>query len=275
LGNVTSTTFVIVLFGQYGTRLLEPENIENIWIIGVKRVTMVLLGIFIALIIGRLIWPTLARVELRYSLATAMNNLGILYNQIMTNLMANTSKNRKKNLKMVVKIERNIQLLLIRQRVLLSMARKEPRFRGPFEPNKYLSMIRSSQFILDLLRSTRVFVENFKHYTIPDESYLYYTWDDPDCQDLITNITLSFYLYSAAIQMRKPLPCYLPNHENPNKRLNRKILNKLQTETNPDLYEFWIGYYAFSMCISEIISGLKLIEISTISLFGQELLMNI
>ncbi|ORX47655.1 hypothetical protein BCR36DRAFT_584756 [Piromyces finnis] len=273
LGNVTSTTFVIVLFGQYGTKLLEPENMENIWLVGIKRVTMVLLGIFIALIIGRLIWPTLARIELRYSLATAMNNLGILYNQIMTNLMANTTKNDKNNLKMVVKIERNIQLLLIRQRVLLSMSRKEPRFRGPFEPNKYLSMIRSSQFILDLLRSTRVFVENFKNYTIPNESFLYYTWDDIDCQDLITNVTLCFYLYSAAIQMRKPLPCYLPNPENPNKRLNHKILMKLQTETDADLYEFWIGYYAFSMCISEILNGLKLIEISTISLFGQELLM--
>lgn len=270
LGCVTSTTFVIVLFGQYGTNLLEPENLENIWLVGVKRVTMVLLGIFIALIIGRLIWPTLARTELRYSLATSMSYLGILYNQIMTNLMANTSKNQKYNLKVAIKIERSIQLLLIRQRVLLAMARKEPRFRGPFEPNKFLSMIRSSQFILDLLRSIRVFVENFKHYEIPDSSFLYYTWDDSDCQDLITNITLCFYLYSAAIQLHKPLPCYLPNPENPNKRLNRKILVKLRTETNNNLYEFWIGYYAFSMCISEILNGLKLIEISAVSLYGQE-----
>ncbi|ORX80429.1 hypothetical protein BCR32DRAFT_293874 [Anaeromyces robustus] len=272
LGCVTATTFVIVLYGQYGTKLLEPENIENIWLVGVKRVTMVLLGIFIALIIGRILWPTLARIELRYSLATAMNYLGILYNQIMNNLMIHTSKSQNNNLKMVIKIERNIQLLLIRQRVLLSMARKEPRLRGPFEPNKFLSMIRSSQFILDLLRSTRVFVENFKNYKIPDPSYLYYTWDDTDCQDLITNIALCFYLYSAAIQMRKPLPCYLPNPENPNQRLNRKILIKLKTETDTDLYEFWIGYYAFSMCISEILSGLKLIEISILSLYGQEIL---
>lgn len=270
LGCVTSTTFVIVLFGQYGTKLLEPENMENIWLVGVKRVTMVLLGIFIALIIGRIIWPTLARIELRNSLATAMNYLGILYNDIMTNLMANTTNSHKHSLKVAIKIERNIQLLLIRQRVLLAMSRKEPRLRGPFEPDKYLSMIRSSQFILDLLRSTRVFVENFKNYNIPDVSYLYYTWDDSDCQDLITNITLCFYLYSAAIQLRKPLPCYLPNPENPNKRLNRKILVKLQTESNTDFCEFWIGYYAFSMCISEILGGLKLIEVSAISLYGQE-----
>jgi len=243
---------------------------ENIWLVGVKRVTMVLLGIFIALIIGRIIWPTLARIELRNSLATAMNYLGILYNDIMTNLMANTTNSHKHSLKVAIKIERNIQLLLIRQRVLLAMSRKEPRLRGPFEPDKYLSMIRSSQFILDLLRSTRVFVENFKNYNIPDVSYLYYTWDDSDCQDLITNITLCFYLYSAAIQLRKPLPCYLPNPENPNKRLNRKILVKLQTESNTDFCEFWIGYYAFSMCISEILGGLKLIEVSAISLYGQE-----
>lgn len=266
------TTFVIVLFGQYETKLNDPEHLENIWFVGVKRVSMVLTGILMSLLIGRVIWPSLARIELRYSMARSLDSLGILYNQIMSKLMTITipNYNATDKLKTIIKIERNIQLLLIQQRVLLSLARKEPRFRGPFQPNKFLTIIRSSQLILDLLRSTRVFVESFRTFTIPEPDQLFFTWDDPDCNILITNITLCLYLYSAAIQIRKPLPNYLPDPSYAQKNINRKVLIKLRNETNSYLWEFWIGYYAFSMCISEILQGLSVIEMTTIDLYGQQ-----
>ncbi|KAJ3339051.1 hypothetical protein HDU93_008637 [Gonapodya sp. JEL0774] len=263
---VSVLTFSVVAIPQWMATHYSSEPAPNILRIAYQRVLMITLGGLLTVVINRMIWPRLARVELRKSLGETIEGVGTLYAQLASSFMTRRRFTQAETDR-IEDLEQRLQLRIIQERVLLFLARREPRAQGPFPHHTFHELIRSLQFVVDLLRSTRVVLTQTHFNEELDESHMLLL--DADRVQMFRNVLVLIWIIRAALKMKAPLPAYLPDCVSPRVRLNEKFLKlraKYPSDTNA-----WatLAFYSYSFAMTLIIWRLEKVALAIKSLYGE------
>ncbi|KAJ1654317.1 hypothetical protein IWQ61_005732 [Dispira simplex] len=128
VGYIVLILYMISEFGVY-TDFLPTENILTIVY---KRLWTVVAGVIITTIVNALVWPRIARVELRHMMATCLDNLGLVHSHIVAKLVIHPLLNPENHFfKMYLE---HVQLLNQASPVspTSNLPGEEPRQRNPY-----------------------------------------------------------------------------------------------------------------------------------------------
>ncbi|WAQ89456.1 hypothetical protein PtA15_11A144 [Puccinia triticina] len=226
-----------------------------------NRIVCVFVGVLFGWVINSFVWPYKARRELRKCLSEFLLESAFLYSFLVKNysskptgagdeaeetgaaegdpnLASEATENSalllgshaKAQLKSRVdelsKMEMFLQVKLIRLFGLLSATRHEPRLKGRFPKARYQTMLQGCQLMLDMLHSLRAVTvrEEWFEQTVR-EDFLLAARDEH--RELVGNLVLFFGLLSSSIELKAPLPPYLPPAAEARARLLKKISDRL------------------------------------------------
>jgi hypothetical protein len=168
-------------------------------------------------------------------------------------------------------VELSLQVSLVELQGLLAYAPNEPRLKGPFPAKTYEAMLTSCQNILDKFLSIRIVILKDVWATQVRRDLML-----PASQELMEmagSVLLYFYLLASALQLKTPLPPYLPPAEKAREMLMLKLqqlpkitadLKKNNSPNNSDSVkdECYMVYYAYVIMMESII-----IELDKVNFF--------
>ncbi|KAI8647527.1 hypothetical protein BD408DRAFT_378306 [Parasitella parasitica] len=174
-------------------------------------------------------------------------------------------------------VEFSLQVSLVELQGLLAYAPNEPRLKGPFPAKTYEAMLTSCQNILDKFLSIRIVILKDVWATQVRRDLML-----PASQELMEmagSVLLYFYLLASALQLKTPLPPYLPPAEKAREMLMLKLqkLPKLTadlkkndlTDSNESVKdECYMVYYAYVIMMESIIIELDKLGQRMKELFG-------
>ncbi|KAI7903752.1 uncharacterized protein BX663DRAFT_471797 [Cokeromyces recurvatus] len=273
------------------------------------RCVAVSLGVIIGLIVTAYVWPYEARTEVRKGLSDLILRLSWLYKQLVStyseddqvyreeyknsktllkkydmssvepNLYSNNpyliTKHNKERADVLQRIELSIQVNIFELQALLVHAPNEPRLKGPFPAKTYQAMLVCCQNILDKFLSLRIVILKDVWAIHVRRSFLIPVSNE--FMEMAGNVFLYFYLLASALQLKTPLPPYLP----PAEKTRQRLLSKLQqipliiensikelglTEEKKD--ECYMVYYAYVVLMENIIRELDQLGNHMKNLFG-------
>ncbi|KAK4517546.1 uncharacterized protein ATC70_000885 [Mucor velutinosus] len=174
-------------------------------------------------------------------------------------------------------VELSLQVSLVELQGLLAYAPNEPRLKGPFPVKTYEAMLTSCQNILDKFLSIRIVILKDVWATQVRRDLML-----PASQELMEmagSVLLYFYLLASALQLKTPLPPYLPPAEKAREMLMLKlqqlpkITADLKKNNSPNSNESvkdecYMVYYAYVIMMESIIIELDKLGQKMKELFG-------
>ncbi|CAO3635085.1 unnamed protein product [Mucor fragilis] len=174
-------------------------------------------------------------------------------------------------------VELSLQVSLVELQGLLAYAPNEPRLKGPFPAKTYEAMLTSCQNILDKFLSIRIVILKDVWATQVRRDLML-----PASQELMEmagSVLLYFYLLASALQLKTPLPPYLPPAEKAREMLMLKlqqlpkITADLKKNNSPNSNESvkdecYMVYYAYVIMMESIIIELDKLGQKMKELFG-------
>lgn len=166
--------------------------------------------------------------------------------------------------------ELSLQFSLVELQDLLVHAPNEPRLKGPFPAKTYEAMLTSCQNILDKFLSIRIVIlkdiwatQVRKDLMLPASKEL---------MEMAGSVLLYFYLLASALQLKTPLPPYLPPAEKAREMLMLKLqqlpkitsdLKKNNDHSDSEAVkdECYMVYYAYVVMMENIIIELDKVNI--------------
>ncbi|KAI8355558.1 hypothetical protein BD560DRAFT_407182 [Blakeslea trispora] len=282
------------------------------------RCATVSAGVMIGLFVTAYVWPYEARREMRKGLSDLLIRLSWLYKQLVSEYSEDqsplTSRPEMAYSQMVKQVINNssdpylnristsreelealarrneirsfqfqqtelaLQVTLVELQGLLAYAPNEPRLKGPFPVKTYEAILESCQAILDKFLSIRIIILKDVWATQVRRDLML-----PASQELMEmagSVLLYFYLLASALQLKTPLPPYLP----PAEKAREKLMLKLQQmpkipadlKKNNDFTasseavkdECYMVYYAYVVMMESIIIELDKLGQKMKELFG-------
>ncbi|KAI9283404.1 hypothetical protein BY458DRAFT_428000 [Sporodiniella umbellata] len=267
--------------------------------LAIMRCATVSAGVIIGLIVTTYIWPFEARKEMRKGLSDFLIRLSWLYKQLVSEysdykdavpirknddrkvtsvweLEALARRNEIRSYQFQ-NVELSLQFSLVELQDLLLHAPNEPRLKGPFPVKTYEAMLTSCQTILDKFLSIRIVILKDVWATQVRKDLML-----PASQELMEmagSVLLYFYLLASALQLKTPLPPYLPPAEKAREMLMLKLqqlpkittdLKKNNDSIDSDLVkdECYMVYYAYVVIMESIIIELDKLGHQMKELFG-------
>jgi hypothetical protein len=173
-------------------------------------------------------------------------------------------------------VELELQVTLVELQGLLAYAPNEPRLKGPFPVKTYEAMLTSCQNILDKFLSIRIVILKDVWATQVRRDLML-----PARQELMEmagSVLLYFYLLASALQLKTPLPPYLPPAEKTRELLMIKLqqLPKITADLKKNdnsggdsvKDECYMVYYAYVIMMESIIIELDKLGQEMKKLFG-------
>lgn len=173
-------------------------------------------------------------------------------------------------------VELELQVSLVELQGLLAYAPNEPRLKGPFPVKTYEAMLTSCQNILDKFLSIRIIILKDVWATQVRRDLML-----PASQELMEmagSVLLYFYLLASALQLKTPLPPYLPPAEKTRELLMLKLqqlpritadLKKNNSAGGDEVKdECYMVYYAYVIMMESIIIELDNLGQEMKKLFG-------
>lgn len=160
-------------------------------------------------------------------------------------------------------VELSLQVSLVELQGLLAYAPNEPRLKGPFPAKTYEAMLASCQNILDKFLSIRIVILKDVWATQVRRDLMLPA--SKELMDMAGSVLLYFYLLASALQLKTPLPPYLPPAENAREMLMMKLqqLPKITTDLKKNNNEnsnneavkdeCYMVYYAYVIMMESII----------------------
>ncbi|KAI8052769.1 hypothetical protein BDF21DRAFT_371567 [Thamnidium elegans] len=173
-------------------------------------------------------------------------------------------------------VELELQVSLVELQGLLAYAPDEPRLKGPFPVKTYESMLTSCQNILDKFLSIRIVILKDVWATQVRRDLMLPA--SLELMEMAGNVLLYFYLLASALQLKTPLPPYLPPAEKTRELLMMKLqqlpkitadLKKNNDDTGDAVKdECYMVYYAYVVMMESIIIELDKLSQEMKKLFG-------
>lgn len=193
-----------------------PSTAHIAWTRGLAFVV----GVVAAVIVNWVLWPFVARHELRKALASMMIYSSIIYRGVVAKYVyfEKGEEPTKEDIARSEMLEGRLREGLVRIRQLMALTRHEIRLRGPFNPLPYSALIDGCERFFEYLISVRQSSLFFHPHYMSDneqaaESLLTYR------RDAVAAILMNLYVLAGALKMDQKVPRYLPNAAAARKRL--------------------------------------------------------
>ena len=148
-----------------------------------------------------------------------------------------------------IQLESTLQSQILQLDEYVQHAPHEPRLKGPYPAQVYHEILKSCQVLLDRLLTMR---SVHQQVTVKDEAWRdYLNPSRRERYDMFGTVQMTFYLAASALQIKAPLPQYIPSAAGSRKRLMIKIrtcafLTDYSSKFLVDTLKFRVLYTRFS-----------------------------
>ncbi|KAF5251498.1 hypothetical protein FANTH_3429 [Fusarium anthophilum] len=220
---------------------------------GVYKGLVFLIGTIAPIIVNWMLWPFIARHELRTALSSMILYMSIMYRNVVANYVYfDEGKDpTPETIRRSEMLESRMREGFVRIRQLLVMSRHEIRLRGPFDPIPYSCLAASCERFFEYLIAVR-------------QSALFYNpnyiRDNPVAaghlhsyrRDAVAAILGNLYILAVALRSERKVPRYLPSAAAARKKLlHRTAELAREMEEDTEGYELerqktWSDIYSYS-----------------------------
>ena len=218
-GFIGSISYVVVSLELY-TNQGRPSIVEVAWTRGLAFVV----GTIAAVIVNWILWPFIARHELRKSLSLMLLHSAVLYRSVVAKYIYYAAGNEPgpEDVVRSEMLEGRLREGFVRIRQLMELTRHEIRIRAPFDITHYSALIDASERFFERLVEVR-------------QSSLYFQPFQPTRQpgmteklfgvrrDAVASILMNLYILAGALRANRPVPRYTPSSAEARKRLLDKM----------------------------------------------------
>ena len=215
-GLVGCLAFTIISLSAYTDDTKAVGIVQLTWTRGVACV----IGVTAAVVVNWIIWPFIARHELRKSVSTMLLHLSILYRGVVSKYVYYIDEGTptQNDIERSEMLEGRLREAFVRIRQLLDLTGHEVRLRAPFDSEPYRALIDTCESFFDDLVKIRQFSLYFQPIMGQSDSaanaaLLYYR------RDAVASILMIMYTLAGALKTGRPLPRYLPSAAAARKRL--------------------------------------------------------
>jgi hypothetical protein len=272
-GLVGCLSFTIISLSAY-TRDTRAGGIVHLtWTRGVACI----IGITAAVVVNWIIWPFIARHELRKSVSTMLLHLAILYRGVVSKYVYYTDEGSptQKDVERSEMLEGRLREAFVRMRQLLDLTSHEIRLRAPFNSQPYCALIDTSESFLNDLIKIRQFSLYFQPILGQSDAAANAALLSHR-RDAVASIIMVMYTLAGALKTGRPLPRYLPSAAAARKRL-------LDRMADPDVYGNMAGdeverkkrrwadvyQYAYSKTLTDVVEQLHQLHQTTKLITGE------
>lgn len=206
-GLVGCVSFVIVsLNANIGEGNLSI--VDAAWAHGVAFIV----GVMSAILISWMLWPFIARHELRKSLSLMIYYLALIYRGVVAQYIyyEEGEAPTKADITRSEMLEGRLREGFVRMRHLLALTRHEVRLREPFNPLPYSALIENCESFFEHLVEVRQFSLYFHpHYMSQNEEASKELL--PFRRDAVASILMNLYILAGALRGNRKVPRYLPS----------------------------------------------------------------
>ncbi|KUJ20490.1 uncharacterized protein LY89DRAFT_579417 [Mollisia scopiformis] len=206
-GIVGCISFVVVSLGAKAADGL-PSVVQISWTRGLAFVV----GVVAAVVVNWILWPFVARHELRKALSAMLIYSSIIYRGVVAKYVyyEKGEEPGKEDVERSEMLEGRLREGFVRIRQLMALTRHEIRLRGPFNPLPYSALIDACERFFEYLVAVRQSSLFFHPHYISDseqaaESLLSYR------RDAVAAILMNLYVLAGALRGDRPVPRYLPS----------------------------------------------------------------
>lgn len=214
-GIVGCLTFTVVSLSAY-TAGGYPSVLTIAWTRGVAFIV----GLVAALTVNWVLWPFVARHELRKSLSSMMLHSAILYRGVIAKYIyyAHGDEPGPEDIARSEMLEGRLREGFVRMRQLMELTRHEMRLRAPFNPLPYSALIAACESFFEHLVQVRQSSLYFQPNMLASDPAEIAALSIPR-RDAVAVILVNLYVLACALRADKPVPRYLPSAAVARKRL--------------------------------------------------------
>ncbi|KAI1124754.1 hypothetical protein F5Y10DRAFT_248831 [Nemania abortiva] len=199
------------------------------------RGAIMIFGVVASIIVNWILWPFVARHDLRKGLASMIFNCSIVYRCIISQYVYYEKGDAptEQDIEASESLEGLLREGFVRLRQLLGLTRHEIRLRAAFDPLPYSALISACEQFFDHLVTVRQSSLFYHPHSIGDDSeatmdLLSYRRDE------IATVMTNLYILAGALRADRPVPKYLPNTAVARKRLLDRMLELEMEHTASD-----------------------------------------
>lgn len=275
-GLVGCIAFTVVSLTEY-----QNHEAQSTAIIAATRGGAIAVGVVASIVVNWVIWPFVARHDLRKAISMMIFYCSIMYRNIVSKYVYYEEGNEptKADIEASEILEGRLREGFLRLRQLLGLTRHEIRLRSPYNPLPYSGLIDACEQFFEYIVALR-------------QSSLFYNpqfvRDDAEAaaqllsyrRDAIATILTNLYVLSGALRADRKVPRYLPNAAAARKELleQSKLLeaeltaSKRHSKTEKTEAEKWAQIYSYSYneSLTGCVEQLKELEKFTKVIVGEQ-----
>jgi hypothetical protein len=181
-------------------------------------------GVVSAVVVNWILWPFVARHELRKSISAMLFHSAVIYRGVVSKYIyyeeGNTPK--KADIARSELLEGRLREGFVRIRQLMALTRHELRLRGPFNPLPYSALIENCEsffeHLVEVRQASLFFHPNYMSDNIHASEALL-----PFRRDAVASILMNLYVLAGALRGNRKVPRYLPSAAAARKKLLDKM----------------------------------------------------
>ena len=215
-GLVGCLSFTVVSLAAYE----QADNHSTVMITWTRGLAFVV-GVVAALLVNWMLWPFIARHELRKSLSSMLLHSAVLYRSIISKYIY-YKEGEPPGPDEVIRsemLEGRLREGFVRIRQLLELTRHEMRLRGPFDPLPYSGLIGSCEAFFEHLVQVRQSSLYFQPTLLPSTASAPTAMLTSVRRDAVAAILVNLYILACALRTAQPVPKYLPSAAAARRRL--------------------------------------------------------
>ena len=220
-GLIGCLSFTVVSLSAYDH---PPPATTTTTTIAWTRGLAFIVGLVAALVANWLLWPFVARHELRKSLSSTMLHNAILYRSVIAKYIYYTSDSDAPGPEDIVRsemLEGRVRESFVRMRQLMRLTRQEIRLRAPFDPRPYAALVAACEDFFEHLVQVRQSSLYFKLQleAVDDDGGREKDSLTLKRRDAVAVILLNLYVLGSALRKGSKVPLYLPDAGGARRRL--------------------------------------------------------
>ncbi|RDA86678.1 hypothetical protein CP532_5030 [Ophiocordyceps camponoti-leonardi (nom. inval.)] len=212
-----------------------------------------LIGATVPVVVNWVLWPFVARHELRRALSSMMFFMSVIYRSVVARYVYfyEGKEPTPEDVERSEMLEGRLREGFVRIRQLLLLTQKEIRLRAPFDPLPYSALADSCERFFDYLVAVR---QSALFYN-PD-----YIRDTPEAaeqllsyrRDAVATILSNLYILAGALRSKRKVPRYLPNAAAARRRLllkNAEVdesMSRSGRAPDAEWHKRWSDIYRYS-----------------------------
>jgi len=219
-GIIGCLSFTVVSLGAY-TGHGEPSIVRFAWTRGLAFIV----GVVAAIVVNWILWPFIARHELRKSVSAMILHSAILYRGVVAKYIYNAPGEEPgpKDIARSEMLEGRLREGFVRMRQLMELTRHEMRLRAPFDPLPYSALIASCESFFEQLVQVRQSSLYFQPSMLASDPISVSSLTAPR-RDAVAVILMNLYILASALRLDQPVPRYLPCAA----AARRKLLDRME-----------------------------------------------